>query len=217
MQALAKDIAYILQDAGISVCLNNPQWKLSEVITDSNKQKPDLHVALHSNAGGGTGTETWCWKTQNTESAKFSLKLQAALVKALGLPDRGIKDGTAPGHVLAEIGRIQAVSVLTEIFFHDNIGDVQRFKERRQAVVDAVARTICEWFRVTAEKPQETLGTRFIDVAPGRWSHDAILKVVDEGLMTGYPDGAFLPARPVTREELASVVARLLQKLGGAT
>lgn len=38
--------------------------------------------------------------------------------------------------------------MLTEIFFHDNAGDMARFNERRPAVVEAISRTICEWFGV---------------------------------------------------------------------
>jgi hypothetical protein len=50
----------------------------------------------------------------------------------------------------------------------------------------------------------------FPDVEIGRWSEGAIKKLKDQGIMQGYPDGLFRPDRPVTREELAAVVARLL-------
>lgn len=41
-----------------------------------------------------------------------------------------------------------------------------------------------------------------------------IKKVKDLGLMTGYPDGAFRPEQPMTRQEVAIVLARMAEKLG---
>lgn len=51
----------------------------------------------------------------------------------------------------------------------------------------------------------------FPDVPLDRWSAEAIRKCKDAGLMVGEPDGNFYPARPVTREELAAVIARGLK------
>ena len=38
---------------------NRPGMTLQQVVADSNAKKPDLHFALHSNAGGGSGAECW--------------------------------------------------------------------------------------------------------------------------------------------------------------
>lgn len=51
----------------------------------------------------------------------------------------------------------------------------------------------------------------FSDVEPSRWSAPAIRKVCEAGLMLG-SDGKFNPTAPVTREQLAVVLARLLEK-----
>lgn len=53
----------------------------------------------------------------------------------------------------------------------------------------------------------------FPDVAPNRWSAAAIEIVKNAGLMSGYPDGTFKPTNPVTREELAVVLAKLLKEV----
>jgi hypothetical protein len=88
-----------------------------------------------------------------TKSAEFGQRLQKALVENLKLPDRGIKDGTVPGSRLAEVVQTKATAVLTELFFHDNTGDIARFKERRLAVMEAIARVVCEWFGIKYSKP----------------------------------------------------------------
>lgn len=55
----------------------------------------------------------------------------------------------------------------------------------------------------------------FKDVEQDRWSKNFIKMCVDEGLMQGYPDGTFKPGASVTREELAVVLVRLLDKIEG--
>jgi hypothetical protein len=47
----------------------------------------------------------------------------------------------------------------------------------------------------------------------GHWAKAEIEAVAAKGLLTGYPDGNFHPDEPVTRAQLAVVVARLLRYL----
>lgn len=170
MQALAKDIAAILSARGLAVYLNRPEWSLGEIIEDSNNKVPNLHLALHSNAGGGTGVETWCYKTSGTRSAEFGAKLQAAVVDAIGLSDRGIKDGTAPGSVLGEVKRTHATAVLIELFFHDNLGDIAAFKHNRQKVIDAIVAVVLDWFEI---KTQVSFAEQMMDFAmTNGWLHE---------------------------------------------
>ncbi|MGC5771273.1 S-layer homology domain-containing protein [Paenibacillus pabuli] len=49
----------------------------------------------------------------------------------------------------------------------------------------------------------------FSDVQSGYWGADAIAKVSKMGLMNGYKDGTFKPNQPLTRAEMASLVALL--------
>ncbi|WP_168121005.1 immunoglobulin-like domain-containing protein [Paenibacillus sp. HB172176] len=50
----------------------------------------------------------------------------------------------------------------------------------------------------------------YTDVAAGHWAKDAIGAVAALGLMQGYPDGSFRPERTITRAEMASIAANLL-------
>ncbi len=52
-----------------------------------------------------------------------------------------------------------------------------------------------------------------VDVPSGHWAEDAVAKLVNSGLIEGYPDGTFKGERPMTRYEYAMVVARLVDKL----
>lgn len=44
------------------------------------------------------------------------------------------------------------------------------------------------------------------------WAKPYVARVKDLGLMTGYPDGTFHGGEPVTREELAVIICRLLDR-----
>ena len=48
----------------------------------------------------------------------------------------------------------------------------------------------------------------------GRWSYAAICEAIQDGVLSGYPDGSFKPDRPVTREELAQFYVNLKKMLG---
>lgn len=53
----------------------------------------------------------------------------------------------------------------------------------------------------------------FADVPPDHWAYNAVETMRRLGLMEGYPDGTFLGKRPVTRYELAQMIARMVQGL----
>ncbi|SMB97925.1 S-layer homology domain-containing protein [Thermanaeromonas toyohensis ToBE] len=52
------------------------------------------------------------------------------------------------------------------------------------------------------------------DVTPDRWSRVSIEAVSKAGLMSGYPDGTFQPEKPLTREEMASILHRWMFRNG---
>lgn len=57
-------------------------------------------------------------------------------------------------------------------------------------------------------------GPAFRDVR-GHWAAADIRRLAAQGLLSGYPDGTFRPSAPVTRAELARLLRRLFQALGG--
>lgn len=157
--ARAVGLAIYRRTDKIGVYCNRPEMTLSEIIADSNQLQPDLHLALHSNAspsdqkGKGSGTETWAWP-QGTNSHVFGSLLQQRVVAALGLPDRGVKDGRH----LAEVGdKVKATSVLIEVYFHDNQSDMEAFRARYSEVRDAVADCVLQWFGIPSDPPDTEL------------------------------------------------------------
>jgi hypothetical protein len=56
----------------------------------------------------------------------------------------------------------------------------------------------------------------FSDISPDDWFAEQLGNVTGAGLMLGYPDGTFRPEEPMTREQAASVVLRLLELIGAS-
>ncbi len=50
----------------------------------------------------------------------------------------------------------------------------------------------------------------FADVPMNHWAYDAVAQLAANGIVVGYPDGAYKGPQPATRYELAAVVARAL-------
>ncbi len=60
---------------------------------------------------------------------------------------------------------------------------------------------------------QSVSATPFSDVPASHWAYQAIQSLAADGLVEGYPDGKFKGDRPLTRYEMAVIVARVIAKL----
>ena len=60
---------------------------------------------------------------------------------------------------------------------------------------------------------QAASATPFSDVPANHWAYQAIQSLAADGLVEGYPDGKFKGDRPLTRYEMAVLVARVIAKL----
>ncbi len=131
----------------IAVKRNIRTMSLYQMIDDSNSFKPDLHLALHSNAGGGTGCEVFCVKGGTAEKA--AKIIYNDLVKIMPMPGRGIKDGLH----LAECRLTTAPVVLVEIGFHDNYTDSNWIINHTQLIAETLVKSVLTFFGI---KPKET-------------------------------------------------------------
>ncbi|WP_423408009.1 N-acetylmuramoyl-L-alanine amidase [Heyndrickxia sp. MSNUG] len=112
----------------------------------ANQLNVDVFVSIHANAFGNggwhdaSGIETFVYKTKPKEAYELAIKIQTNLLRASGLPNRGVK--TADFHVLRES---HMTAVLAECGFMTNKTDLTKLKSdnyRRavaEAIVDALA------------------------------------------------------------------------------
>lgn len=57
----------------------------------------------------------------------------------------------------------------------------------------------------------------FMDVQPADWAYPAIETMRKEGIFVGYPDGTFHPDEPISRREMAAMMAKFLRLLKAGT
>lgn len=111
---------------------------------NSNKRtENDIYISIHVNAGGGTGTETYVFKTTSKldgynydkESKALATYIQKRLVEYMGFRDRGVKQAN-----YAVLRLTNMPSVLVELGFIDNSSDAAKLKQKyyRQQAAKAI-------------------------------------------------------------------------------
>lgn len=175
---------------------NRPEMSLQQVVADSNAKNPDLHFALHSNAGGGLGTECWIC-ARGGKAEKFANLLYKKVGALTPTKDRGVKVSTS----LTEVNKTKAPAVILEIDFHDNAQAAQWIVDNKAAVADACVQAIMEFFGDTVpEQPEEKPMEKWYE------------KELREAVAMGITDGT-RPEDACTRAEAAIMVLRA--KKGG--
>ncbi|MBI5482282.1 MAG: N-acetylmuramoyl-L-alanine amidase [Deltaproteobacteria bacterium] len=141
----------------------------------ANNWGADTFVSIHTNAGGGHGTET-LYKT--SAGQVLAGHVNDALVAALGLPDRGLKVRTD----LHMLNATSMTAVLTEVLFHDcstshslPSGSVSEScflidANGRVIIAEALAQGVCAHHGVTCQAgpsphPVLSLGTEVVAIA----------------------------------------------------
>jgi N-acetylmuramoyl-L-alanine amidase len=147
MNEIADILVPRLKAHGFDVRRNNPSWTLQKAVADSNAWKPDAHVAIHSNAGGGRGAEVWVYK-KGFNAEKLATCIYKYLAPITPAPDRGVREN--PG--LYETKYTTAPAVIIEVSFHDDADDAKWIVENENAIAEAILHGICDYFSV-AYKP----------------------------------------------------------------
>lgn len=125
----------------LEVYSNNtmPGLSLSSSVKESNNVGADYHLALHSNAGGGKGSEIFYTKS----SYNFSKSILDSLNDILPYKTRGLKDGSK---ALYELKATKASACLLEILFHDEINQAKFIIENKTEIAEAIYEGIVLYF-----------------------------------------------------------------------
>ncbi len=135
-------IPLLANDGRFEVKRNTPDMDVDQMAKDSNNFKADIHVAIHSNAGGGEGTEVYAYgPVTNSERLAQALYKQVAPLSPGA--DRGVKYNPA----LLEVGdRVSATSALIEVGFHDNARDAEWIIQSTSVIAAALYLGICDYY-----------------------------------------------------------------------
>lgn len=102
----------------------------------------DLLLSIHTNAGGGTGTEVYDSTNPKESDKTLANALSSAIAKAIGTNNRGAKyRKTAKGSNFYGILRhgLAKKNMIIEHVFHDNYADTKKFIDHLQATANATA------------------------------------------------------------------------------
>lgn len=110
---------------------------LTDSVNESNTFNPDIHFALHSNAGGGSGSEIF-----TISSYEFSNTIYNDFMSLGNFKRRGVKDGSK----LYEIKNSKAKDkALMEVLFHDNVEEAKFIANNEELIAHQFALSMIEY------------------------------------------------------------------------
>ncbi|MBU3208502.1 N-acetylmuramoyl-L-alanine amidase [Clostridium algidicarnis] len=135
VQAKLKDLEYAVVDCTPwGTTFNSVNGSLAYRVKVANNSGSKLHLCIHFNAGGGTGVE--CWVIQGGKSEQYGDKICEEISNALGIRNRGIKDGS--GLYVPKYTSMPCV--LIECSFVDSKQDMDKYSGEKiaNAIVKAI-------------------------------------------------------------------------------
>jgi N-acetylmuramoyl-L-alanine amidase len=162
MNNIADVTERVLKQNGIVVYRNKPEMTLSQVVSDSNSKKPDIHLAIHSNAcdGKARGCEVCCHQ-YGGEGEKLAKVVYSEIAPLTPSADKGIKEGCnhfGEGKPLYETAKTNAPAALIEIAFHDNIEDADWIVCNMEEIGIALAKGVLKYFGIPYVSETDELG-----------------------------------------------------------
>ena len=189
MNQLADLMIPYLKAAGYEVYRNKPSMSLKEVVAESNAIKPDIHLAVHSNAANAKarGLEIYCHRFGG-QGEKLARSIYALLEPLTPAPGRGVKEGAnhyGPGKPMYETAYTSAPAALIEVSFHDNSADAKFIIENLPLLAKTIAGGINSYFGI-----EENPGNQVPEV-PTETPLDEYKRIIQEKCGFSYPQGVW--------------------------
>lgn len=156
MNLVADAMEPYLRSSGIYFNRNDPARDVRGAIADSNSRYYDVHLALHSNAGGGefsgrlTGIDIY-YSPYSANSKRLADDVADKLKNIYPTPSKVV---TRPTTSLGEVTQTKAVAILAELGYHDNAQDAEWIKSNTNAIARSLTQALCEYFGIPFVEPQ---------------------------------------------------------------
>ena len=144
--ALADELVELLGNNGYEAFTHNRGYSKMENTTLINSLNPDLIISLHCNSANTTATGTEAiYYPDSTKGKRFAELLSKNVSEALGLKNRGAKE---PWHGRGSglLSRTKAPCVISEPYFIDNNEDLKAGLEKKDEYIQAIVKSIDEYF-----------------------------------------------------------------------
>lgn len=208
-QRIADYCAVALKRNGINVIMADNKHTMAQKCQMSDDGKADLHVPIHTNAGGkgAGGTRVYCSTTSATADcykASKSICDRLAPVTPGTVSERVVQETT-----WYEIRVPKAPTAYIETDFHD-VPEIAKFIiENAELLGETIAHGICDYFGISYNDGSE------IDIGNGHeYSKQARRRAIMGCIINGVginADGSidYAWTNPVTREQLVTILDRL--------
>ncbi len=146
MNQIANKLEELLIKNGYEVYRNSPEMTVQDIVDDSNKVMPDIHIALHSNAsinGEAMGIEIFASR-ENSSSDKLARLIYDELQNIYY--DKDFGRGIKYTNELKEVREVLAPVVLIEMGFHDNPQDSKWILDNEDNIANAIFSAIEKYF-----------------------------------------------------------------------
>lgn len=118
----------------------NKSKGLTQSLNESNTFNPDIHLALHSNAGGGKGSEVFF-----AGDYQFAETILNEFLTLGNFANRGVKDGNH----LYEVRTSKAPAVaLMEFLFHDNFEEATFIVENLPVIAKTMTTALVKYISI---------------------------------------------------------------------
>ena len=151
-----------LERCGFSVKKGPEGQHYKQNVTESNAWGADIHMPIHTNAGGGRGPRVFVYK-----SVEANTKFAAPVLDALNeiVPVKA-KNGLSAQPGLYECNASKGICVYVEAAFHDNAQEAQWIINNVEAIGEAICKGICSGTGVKYVAPKAN-GTASTESASG--------------------------------------------------
>ena len=128
---------HIDRQPNMSAKLAGKNLSIAERVAESNEWDADVHMPIHTNAGGGDGTLVLCWK--GNRKNKYVVAIYKSVSNLTPTKDDGIRENTS----LYEIKKSAGVCVYLEAEFHDNSTYAKWIVNHIDDIGEAIAKGLC--------------------------------------------------------------------------
>lgn len=142
---IQRDLTCIeLDKLGAKYQKDNDNWTLAEYLKKIVTTPKDVTIEFHFNSfnSKATGAETIISDYASQNSINFAKELNEAVVKILGIADRGVKKEKESHRGKLGLMRENGIVALVELCFLDNVSDLSKWEANNKKLAVEFARII---------------------------------------------------------------------------
>lgn len=147
---IANKVKKILEAYDCTCVVGEEKKRIEEKAAEANKLGASVYLSIHSNAGGGRGTEVWF--NPNTKGSKeFANAVYAKISSISPGKDRGLKSSTA----YLDVKLPKMPCCLCEMEFHDWADGAKWIVENKDKIAEQFVAALVEYLGIKKKKVEK--------------------------------------------------------------